>query len=554
MKSINEFHNIFQSNLLNFQDALNYLEEKAIPNKFLYAGVIDTIPGLRYEDCSKYENAIYCNDCFKKSKHLHKEHKVYFLPNSSGMCDCGDPDSLYNFCPEHSGPYVNQKQKDEYISKVFPSDILNKLILFFDELFLNFSKYFVLTEKCELFYCEIFNEKFENINEENQELFKEKKDIPFLKKNFCVVFQNLIHFLRLISQKNLAILHLIAKYLLKNHLENKILEEDYITTHRCINISENNINIKFEDGQRHVCNCPFLRLLLSNWREEIKSKDNENEEFILSFPHDLTLRNNFCIIFFFLYKQIYLNNNIDIIADRHQFFIEDSTELIAKKSVLIEENYELFYDYFKKEIKSPKLKDDNGSLIEAKINEIKERVQNLDNDTKYYSKPNMRKLMTKKISIVKRIIDSFCLIHNELEFKSIFPHPQFQEKELNTILMEIELYLLEIIEGINMFIDWEKTDNAKEIFKYLINKIINQKSEGIKQLKNDEYSFHLSLYRCFGLLINFFCFNYAMRNKSTLIKAIEFLKNYFFKTKNDIEVLVDKILYDYFRFFGFLAG
>ena len=163
---------------------LYYLEEKAIPNKFVCARVIDTIPGWRCEECSKYENAIYCNDCFKKSKHLHKEHKVYFLPNSSGMCDCGDPDSLYNFCPEHSGPYVNQKQKDEYISKVFPSDILNKLILFFDELFLNFSKYFVLTEKCELFYCEIFNEKFENINEENQELFKEKKIFLFLKKIF----------------------------------------------------------------------------------------------------------------------------------------------------------------------------------------------------------------------------------------------------------------------------------------------------------------------------------------------------------------------------------
>ena len=551
MKSINEFHQIFHCNLLNFEEALNYLEKIAIPNKFVCAGVIETIPGWRCVECSKYENAIYCNDCYKKSKHLHKGHKVYFLPSSGGMCDCGDPDSLYIFCPDHSGPYVNQSQINEYISKVFPNDILNKLILFFDELFLNFSKYFILTEKCDLFFNEMLIEKFKNINEENQELINEKDDIIFLKKNFCVVFQNLIHFLRLISENNLAILHLIAKYLLKNHLENQKLEEDYITTHRCISITEDNINIMFEDGQKHICQCPFLRLLMSNWREEIKSKDNENEEFILSFPRDLSLRNNFCIIFFFLYKALYLNNNADIIYNRHQFFLEDTTELIAKKSILIEENYQIFYEYLKNHIESSKIKDENGSLILEKIRLIKWRTQQLENDTKYYSKPKVRKLMTEKTSIIKRIIDSFCLIHNELEFKSIFPHPQFQSKKENSTLIEIEIALSGILEEINMFIDWEKIDKVKEIFAYIINKIINQEKEGIKQLKDDEYRFQLSLYRCFGLLINFFCFNYAIRNKCPLINVIEFATTNFFEStkKNDVELLVVKILNDYFRLF-----
>ena len=44
-----------------------------------------------------------------------------------------------------------------------------------------------------------------------------------------------------------------------------------------------------------------------------------------------------------------------------------------------------------------------------------------------------------------------------------------------------------------MFIDWDKIEKLKEIFKYLINKILNQEKEGIKQLKEDEYSFHLGL-------------------------------------------------------------
>ena len=45
MKSINEFHQIFESNLLNFQDALDYLEKIYIPNNCVYAKVIVDIPG-----------------------------------------------------------------------------------------------------------------------------------------------------------------------------------------------------------------------------------------------------------------------------------------------------------------------------------------------------------------------------------------------------------------------------------------------------------------------------------------------------------------------------
>ena len=212
MKSIKEFHKIFQANLLSFEDALQYLEKNAIPNNCVCAGVIETIPGWRCVDCSKYENAIYCSDCFKKSKHLHKNHKTYFLYSSGGMCDCGDPDSLYTFCPDHTGPFNNQKEINEYVSKSFPKNILDNLYLFFDELFFKFSNFFILTGKVELFYYEIFNDTFNDDNDNNIDanLLNEKKDIILLRNNFCIVFQNLIHFLRLISQKNLGILHLIA--------------------------------------------------------------------------------------------------------------------------------------------------------------------------------------------------------------------------------------------------------------------------------------------------------------------------------------------------------
>ena len=184
-ESINNFHLLFDKNLKDFEDCLKYIENISIPNKCVCAGVIETIPGWRCDDCSKYENSIYCNDCYLKSKHLHKNHKVYFLYSSSGMCDCGDPNSLYTYCPEHSGPFKDQKQINDYISTVFPSEILKKLNEFFASFFVRFSKYLVLTEKFEYFCKDFFNEKFYNNNiNENNLLDNEKEDVLLLKKNF----------------------------------------------------------------------------------------------------------------------------------------------------------------------------------------------------------------------------------------------------------------------------------------------------------------------------------------------------------------------------------
>jgi hypothetical protein len=156
--SINNFHKLFNDDLKDFEDCLKYLEKKAIPNNCICAGVIDNIPGWRCVECSKYENAIYCNDCYIKSKDAHKNHKVLYLFSSGGMCDCGDPDSLTTFCPDHTGPLSNQKQIDEFISKTFEKEILDKLNSFFDVFFLRFSEYLILTEKCEYFCKDLESE------------------------------------------------------------------------------------------------------------------------------------------------------------------------------------------------------------------------------------------------------------------------------------------------------------------------------------------------------------------------------------------------------------
>ena len=546
--SIEKFHLLFNKNFKDFDDCLNYLETIAIPNKCVCAGVIDKKPGWRCVDCSKYENAIYCSDCYIKTKDLHKNHKVVFLFSSSGMCDCGDPDSLYTFCPEHSGPYENKKQLDDYISKTFEKETLINLEVFFDDLFLRFSKYLILTEKCQYFIKVSFDEKFRN----NLNVAKEKEDILLLKQNFCIVFQNLLHFLRLISEKNLGMLYLIANYFLKNHFENQKLDEKYKTTHRCIQLTENDIQLLYSDKQEHICICPFTRLFLSNYREDIIC--TRNQELLLSFIHNYFLRNSYCKIFFSIYEQIMLNKNDDIIDFRNQFYVEDVSAFIAQKTELIEESYNFLYNYLLINFKSPYIKNEFGSINEELIRKFQFYANCLIVDTRFYSKPKIRNFMTKKTCIVKRIIDSICLMHNQNEFRSIVPHPQFQEKSFSLKLCELEFKLLSIVEQINIFIEWDKTEYIKDIFNYIINKIINQEKEGIKQLKEDEYTYHLGLYRCFGLLLNCFCFNYAFKKDCTLVNAIQFFKKSFFISQNQVELFVDILLKDYFKFFGFIAG
>jgi len=193
--SIINIQKIFSKNKsYNFSDFLYYLEKRAIPNKCVCAGVIETIPGWRCVDCSTYENSIYCNDCYKNSKDLHKNHTVYFLYSSGGMCDCGDPESLKTFCPKHTGPFINKEQIQQFIEKSFSNDEIKKLTMFFDEFFSKFSRYFFILEEYDLFYNEYLYEVYPpGQNDENDE---NKKDIILLKKTILYRFSKFFGFFK----------------------------------------------------------------------------------------------------------------------------------------------------------------------------------------------------------------------------------------------------------------------------------------------------------------------------------------------------------------------
>ena len=407
-----------------------YLETNSIPNKCECAGIIDTIPGWRCNDCSHYDTSIYCSKCYIKSKHLHQGHKVYYLRSSGGMCDCGDPDALNIFCVDHCGPYTDQKKIDEIIAKSFPENLLNKLKEFFDEFFIRFSKYLLLTEKCKYFYTEILEEDILDN--------KDVKDINLLKKNFTIVFQNLLHFLFKLTEKNIGMSHLIASYLLKNHLK----EED-TTCHSCIKIEnqkfeilykQNNTNLEnvfsifdYNEENKHKCECPFIRLLFTNWRNTVMpySKDNakENEKLLLSFQHNSFLKSAISILYFFLLKEILFNNNSDIKRIKIQFTMENINEFIMKETNLLEEHFDFLYYYLKKILNSLKHKDIFDEYKPLNIKKILTKMKYFKFKKLYLVRTKTRFLISSKHDILKRLVDISCQLQNKIKFKSIFPHP-----------------------------------------------------------------------------------------------------------------------------------
>ena len=565
---IQDFPKIFEGkNFTNIEETYKYLESISIPNKCTCAGIIDNIPGWKCVECSIYENSIYCSKCYINSKEMHKNHKVEFLNLSGGMCDCGDPDALYSFCPEHCGPYTEQKQIDEYISKIFPENILKNIKIFLDDLFYQFTKYLILTEKCKLFYDYILQQSKEKIETKNK--------INHLKDNFGVIFKNFMNFLRKITEKNIAMLHIVASYFLKNNLSENIEikkdeQEQFYTTHSCIKISNDNIEILYKDQNanknifssmnfsgltKHKCECPFLRLFISNYRNNIKSLDveqTEDEKLFLSFTQNLFLRKRMSIIFFFLYKEVILNNSDNLRYVRNQFFIEDSLILIAKKSNLIEEMFDFLYEYIKHILEKNKRHFDLGIIDKVELDKWLNDIRIYMIDSKYLSKPKVRQLMLHKTYINIKLIDILCLFHNQLVFKSITPHPQFQVRKEVIELLDTELSIFFIINMTQFITDWENFEKIGDIFHYFVDNILLLKQKNT--LGKDEFTYHIPLYKYFGSFINSFCFNYALNRNTNFNEAIEYIKNNLFRSKEEMNQVIDIILEEYFKFYGFIIG
>ena len=103
-------------------------------------------------------------------------------------------------------------------------------------------------------FDEIFNE------EDNEEIIDEKNGVGFLGSYFCIVFQNFIHFLRLIKKK-FRNCSFNVKLLLKNNLEYLKLGDEY----KSLKLKE----LKDENSNKR------LIIEVSELKKEISKKNKE---------------------------------------------------------------------------------------------------------------------------------------------------------------------------------------------------------------------------------------------------------------------------------------
>ena len=130
--------------------------------------------GWKCVDCELDSLSLICNNCFNKSKDIHKGHKILFNPKSHGYCDCGDPNviSKEGFCPEHKGPFSNKKDLFDFIKSSVDEKLLNKIdpilnkicILFIEKIHFLINKHFKNVKEKNDFENELFSMLDELIN------------------------------------------------------------------------------------------------------------------------------------------------------------------------------------------------------------------------------------------------------------------------------------------------------------------------------------------------------------------------------------------------------
>ena len=359
-------------------------------------------------------------------------------------------------------------------------------------------------------------------------------------------------------------LQLVASYLVKNFFQENNLEDKYMTTHTCIKLENNDIQIKYKksaqekvnriNGERHKCECPFIRLLISNWRDSIHpfKVSNQNIKFLLSLTQNSELKNVIGIIYLFLYNEISLNNNTNINSFSNIFFVDDKLDLIVKKTKIFEEHYEFLYHYLYK-FKNRNNISNIMETIRKEINfkNIKNLIKVLFLDSLYFTSEIISLIDIN--NIIKKIIDCCCLIHNQMAVKLKKIDSTLMENIITDDLIKAEIYLLYLFTNIIfIFIQYGNNEMIKDIFNYFINIILNNKN--IDTLEKKECSIHLTLYRSFGIFLNVFCFNYSLKNNVSIKDALQFVKNEFFRSEGEMQKIIDIILDSYYRMLGFIIG
>jgi len=466
--------------------------------------------GFRCNDCCILTNAIFCTECFNKSKDKHINHNVIFKPYSSGFCDCGDETSMIkeSFCPDHNGPFTTEKEIMNFINDSIGENFVNIIDPLINNIFIE------ITKKID----ELYNKNFEN---------------PFIFNVLNELFgmlNELILFVSKLYESNLALFYLVVLKFTNNY--------PFETNHKCFKYDEAEekiIVIKENLEEKHMCTCPFFQVMIYLF---INFQSNYNEK-----------------TFFTLFIQTYKNNIISSISFIHSFaqlygnsYLSSFREMGFQclnpslcKLIYYEQN-RFFLENFYKEIyeKSKQLIEFNN------YNDLEELFNNLYWVFGYLPCKDQMNRITSNMNVHSITIDIICLINNLNVFEDKTKFTFFQREGYLSELLSCEIQGIQISILLCYLMDFNNSESVKLIFNKIFSKITEYKN--YKENKPQKmYSPHISVIKYYSIFLNRFCFHYALNNNSNLYDAFQHFLNLFPESR-ELNKFCFKELIIYFGF------
>ena len=476
---------------------------------------METVGAWRCEDCVNTENTIFCQECWSKMKDKHKDHKILFLNRVSGTCDCGDHNCIDKkyFCPKHIGIFENDQEINDYILDCLGPKVSGDLKAANEILFRGMSKYYILA-----------------INE------KQTKS-----KGFIKAIDSFVSCFGVLCKMSTACSLFVGDLMLKKY--------PFKTKHTCLEVTSTGGRIVKAPFFGHDCCCHFIRFLYEFWPGKIA------KAILYKLITNYKVKNMFGLLYFFFYGDHLKNCMADFQDISVQIIFNDVLRIACNIPGLIDRVYESMIEIFEIFLNENLEFSLNGcllsqtlSILKAKRFEImKEIVYKLRVDTIYITKPISMNYLSNNTNIIFRLIDLAAMIHNLNIVKVIKPRPSTnQGYKYKVDILDVELWLLDIIALFFSIFNYNDTELVKEVFAYFSKVILKNKNK----LKDNEYTFHISIYRAFSIFLNRYCFFEANKNNSNILKSLQNVMTLMPDFKNCSKIMIKSI----YKVFGFVTG
>ena len=472
----------------------------------------------RCADCVKNDTIIFCQDCWIQMRDKHKNHNVVFLTNVNGTCDCGDHNCIDKkyFCPKHKGTIEGEEEIKAYINKSLGEKLAAEIKSITETMFNEMFRYFI----------KAINDKQTN------------------SKDFIKVVNSFTNCFGILCEVSSACNFIICDLLLKKY--------PCKTKHTCLDIEGKKGKMTKSSFFSHDCTCPFIRYLLEFW-------PGKKEKLLYKLICNYKLKKYIGLYFFLFYNEYFKNCIIDFGNISVQIIFKDVIEIACDIPGLIDTVYEGMIEIFGYFVNDDLKFNLSGSLLsqtlmllfgdsKKKFGFMKEIVQSLKCDTVYIMKPISVNYLSNSTNILSRLIDLAALLQNINPIKVIYPPPSTNQGFKYVIeLLDVEIWLLDIFALYVSIFNFDDNNLVKEIFSYFSKVIL--KKQRIK-LEENEYTFHITLYRAFSIFLNRYCFHEANKNNTNIFKTLQNV----IKLMPDFIKCSQEIIKSVYKVFGFVTA